>query len=194
MLHRTVLLSAVLGWVLAGCNTEPDEPEVSNKARVVPKPGVVWGRDLAAGLGLAAWDLCRELGSIDCIEGAHQITLGGVEPTRLGIDEPIADPSVSSPIAVDRVAMSACSERYRLDAEGDPVLFGPVLANNSEGKRREVSEQLVRRLLARQPKDTEIDALLALYADIEPVADDAVRDWSIGACMVVATSTEALFY
>ena len=46
---------ALAGLVLAGpaCQREA-EPGTSSKARVMPKNGEVWGRDLATGLGLHA--------------------------------------------------------------------------------------------------------------------------------------------
>ena len=68
------------------------------------------------------------------------------------------------------------------------TLRGTVLANQL------VSEQLVRSVLARHPTRSDLDALEGLHATLEPVSSDLVRDWAVGACVVVATSTEALFY
>lgn len=182
----------LLGVLAIGCNREPES--TSTKARVMAKTGAVWGRDLANGLGLQTWELCSELGAYDCIDDAHRITLGGVEPTRLGIDDPLPNASASAPIAVDRVAISACAERYERDQAGSPVLFGPVLDKDTKKAREEVAGNLVRRLLAREPRDAELDALLDLADELEPVSSDLARDWSVGACVIVATSTEALFY
>lgn len=183
-------LSAVL---LVSCK-DAEQPNKSTKARVLAKPGPVWGRDLANALGLQEWELCEELGAYDCIADAHRITLGGVEPTELGIDQPLADAPVSAPIAVDRVAVAACGERLARDEAGPAVLFGPVLEKDDARARREVAQNLVRRILARHPNETEVSGLVALYDTIAPLTDDPTREWSIGACMVVATSTEALFY
>jgi len=186
-------------WILAGtlllsaCGNDAPVEE-SRKARVQAKSGAVWGRDLAAGLGLQTWELCAELGVYDCIDDAHRITLGGVEPTELGIDKPLEDASVSAPIAVERVAQAACGERLSRDQAGQPVVFGPVLDRNSRRNRKKVSEQLIVRLLNRHPTDEEVDGLVDLYDTIEPLTDQPVRDWAIGACVVVSTSTEALFY
>ena len=178
---------------LSGCGSSEDT-SVSSKARVMPKSGVVWGRDLAAGLGLAERELCQELGIIDCLSEAHLITLWGVEPATLGIDEPLPNTSVSAPMAADRVAVAACSARWSLDHAGSPVIFGPVIDKDSAGRRKDVAETLVKRLLERDPDKDEIDALLDLYDIIEPMSKDPARDWSVGACLTVATSTEALFY
>ena len=189
----TILLSLLL-LLLGGCN-RGDEAQASRTARVIPKSGAVWGRDLAQGLGLSEWELCTELGISDCIQDAHLITLGGVEPARLGIDDPLPEAPVSAPIAVDRVALSACGERLTRDEAGPAVLFGPVLEKDSKKNRRAVAEQLIIRLLSREPTKEEVDGLaIDLYADIEAASDAPARDWAAGACMVVATSTEALFY
>lgn len=190
---RGLVALTVLGLLAPGCPA-PEEREVSAKARVLRKPGQVWGRDLARGLGLLPWELCQELGESDCIEQAHRITLGGTEAERLGVDEPLPNALVSAPIAADRVAIAACGERYARDSAGSPVIFGPVLEKGSRKAREDVSVQLVRRLLSREPTKAELDALEDLHRELEPIADDLPRDWAVGACVVVATSTEALFY
>ncbi len=188
--------------LLAACGGDPDPvvvtplPDASESRveRVLPKPGEVWGRDLAHALALDEFELCRELGTDDCVRGVHRITLGGMEAERLGIDKPLDNALVSAPIAVDRVATSACGERYERDQQGTSVIFGPVLGGDAPVARQEVSENLVRRLLARQPTQADVDALEGLHGALAGVSDDTVRDWSIGACVIVATSTEALFY
>jgi hypothetical protein len=193
--RRDLLALMVVGMV-GGCRGAGDGEGVSTKLRVQAKSGAVWGRDLANGLGLQPWELCNELGTSDCITEAHRITLGGVDAAHLGIDEPVEDALVSAPIAIDRVAISACGERFDRDKRGTPVIFGPVLDDDGKKARTEVAENLVRRLLSRQPTKADIDALLDLYETLEPISANGalVRDWSVGACVVVATSTEALFY
>jgi hypothetical protein len=197
MLHAlidTVRRELLLAFdLVAACGTT-GERDVSSKARVSPKGGAVWGNDLARGLGLQSWELCRELGSFDCIDDAHLVTLGGVEPERLGIDKPLANALVSAPIAIDRVAISACGERYTRDQEGPAVLFGAVLDKDSAASRKAVSTLLIQRLLSREPTAAELDSLETLHEDVSAVSSDPARDWAIGACVVVATSTEALFY
>ena len=69
-----------------------------------------------------------------------------------------------------------------------------MLSSDSPQARQEVSENLVRRLLARQPTQADVDALEGLHDAIGSASSDLVRDWSVGACVIVATSTEALFY
>lgn len=190
---RPERLLLVLPALLLACG-KPEPTSVSTKARVMAKSGAVWGRDLANGLGLQEWELCSELGTYDCIGEAHLVTLGGVEPTRLGIDEPLPNASVSAPIAADRVAAAACGTRWERDQAGAPVLFGPVIEKDNRSHRVEVVDGLVRRILAREPTDADRDALEGLYDALDGVSADRTRDWAVGACVVVATSAEALFY
>ncbi|MFM2248766.1 MAG: hypothetical protein RL071_4841 [Pseudomonadota bacterium] len=188
---RRSLALLALG-VLTACAAGPRTTSRIN--RVQPRSGEVWARDVGNALGLQPWELCAELGTRDCVEEAHRITLGGVEPASLGIDAPLPEPSVSAPLAADRVAISACGERYARDKAGPAVLFGPVLDRDSRRSREEVSAALVLRMLGRPATEDEVDALEALYDDIKDKADDPVRSWAVGACVVVTTSTEALFY
>ena len=195
-LTRALLTVAPLAALVFSSGCGGDEyATVSAKARVNAKSGSVWGRDLANGLGLQEWELCSELGAYDCISEAHRITLGGVEPTVLGIDEPLPNASVSAPIAVDRVATSACGLRFDRDKTGGAaVIFGPVLKKDNDRARKDVADTLVRRLLAREPTKAELESLVALYDTLAPISTDLTRDGAVGMCVIVATSTEALFY
>jgi hypothetical protein len=203
-----LLFSLPLFGLLGACG-EPAMESTSRKARVQAKSGAVWGRDLAQALGLQTWELCSELGSYDCIDDTHRITLGGVEPTVLGVDEPLPNAAISAPIAVDRVAGAACAERWRRDKVGPAVVFAPLFGKEppSEEARAQVSTDLIRRMYARNPTEAEIESLEALHERLlaqtpedklddlsNKRADKLVADWAIGSCFIVATSTEALFY
>lgn len=194
-LDRPLALAAAL---LVGCASEVEQPTTSRVQRVKAKSGEVWGRDLANALGLNELELCQELGEIDCIQDAHLIVLGGMEPEVLGINAPLENAAVSAPIAVDRVATAACAERYRLDKENadTAVVFGPLFSGNvaSYNSRLEVSRTLVRRVLARHPTESDEAAIIGLYDALEPVSTNLESDWAVGACLMLATSTEALFY
>lgn len=189
-------VAALLGLLIGGCADTPTS--VSLKARVMPKSGPVWARDLANGLALQEWELCEELGSYDCVSDAHRIVLGGVEAANLGIDAPLPNAAVSAPMAAERVAIAACTERLDRDMAGPAVIFGPILENNNGSnnrrRREEVSHSLVERLLGRRATDADIDALDQLYDTLEPISTRPSHDWAVGACVVLATSTEALFY
>lgn len=170
----------------------------SSKARVLRKEPRLLANDLARALDLPRAALCQELDSYDCFE-THNILLGGVEPYELRIDEPLAAASVASPMATDRVVLSACGERVALDF-ADPasaVLFAEVVAAAApEASDREaVAARLYEHLLGRAARAEEVEALAAMFfePDEEALAADA-REWSQLACYAVATSAEFLFY
>ncbi|WP_428266648.1 hypothetical protein [Haliangium sp.] len=167
----------------------------STKARLQRKGPALLANDLARALALPRAELCRELGTYDCFD-THSILLGGVEPYRLGVDEPITVPSVAAPMAVDRIALSACGERAARDLD-DPDSAEIYVALDPAAPTTEAlsgaAGRLYERLLARPAEVAEIDALVDLYAELEPSPEPA-RTWAQLACYAVATSTEHLFY
>lgn len=210
-LHGTRLPALLLLAAVAACGgggDEPDPPQppagpqpASPTARVKFKGTQRMANDLAQGLDLSTQDLCKELGAYDCFS-AHGIVLGGVEPYRLRIDEPLPEAPVTGPMAVDRVVLSACGERAARDFAdpGQAVLFAEVAADAGAGgnaasaeSRAAVARRLYERLLARVPQQAEIDALVAFGDDMAGSTAPA-RDWSQLACYAVATTTEFLFY
>lgn len=171
----------------------------SHKARVKFKGGERYARDLAAALDVERGELCLELGRFDCVTEVHGIALGGVEPYDKGIDEPLPVAPVSAAIAVDRVALSACTARVDADLE-DPaaaVIFGGLLRAEepSRAALEGVAADLVDRILRRDATPDEVAAIADFYAEVEAETDDAaVRAFGQLSCFAVATMLEALFY
>ena len=179
---------------------EPGQEGVvaSHKARVKFKGGERYARDLSAALELPRDQLCTELGLYDCVDEVHRISLGGVEPYELGIDEPLPVAPVSAAIAVDRVALSACIRRVELDFAdpGSAVVFGS-LATAGGPQRADleaVAADLIDRILRRDATPAEISALADFYVDAEAEADAPAQAFGQLSCFAVATMLEALFY
>ena len=173
----------------------PSEPVVvpdpaSRHPQVLAKTGEMYSQDLATALALPRDQVCKELGSYDCARVAHRIALGGVEPYVLRIDQPLNVTPVSAPLAVDRIALSACGARAEADftAPGAAVIFGALAQGGSDGPALAV-RSLYDRLLGRDPDPSELSALLELN-----VAPASPREFAVLACFVVATSLENLFY
>ncbi len=180
-------------------DTGPDVPAAPVAApygALKQKSGDVVATDLAAALSLPRDALCEELGAYDCVRDVHRITLGGVEPYSLGIRTPLASPSVTAPLALDRLAFAACGERVRLDFDGAETdgLFAALAKTSDDAAYLQVATELVSRLLARDPNPAELEALLGFRDDVSGTGKDAARQWSLGACAAVATSVEFLFY
>ena len=183
---RVLALSAVL---LVSCK-DAEQPNKSTKARVLAKPGPVWGRDRqcpgSAGMGTVRGTRC-----IGPHRGCPPITLAESSP-RTG-HRP-ATHRRPGQCAHRRRSGRGCGMRRaagpgRADLQSSSA--GPE--KDDARARREVAQNLVRRILARHPNETEVSGLWPRTTRSLPT-DDPTREWSIGACMVVATSTEVFFY
>lgn len=176
-----------------GDSGEPDEPmqAASQRASVKRKAPEAFARDLSRGLGIGESALCLELSLYDCT-AAHRIALGGVDPYDRAVYEPLAEPGISSPLAIDRIALGACGERVARDFAGEQQMFGEITDGTATPEERAlVAERLVRSLLRRTGEPHEIEAIVAL-AD-HPAVPDA-RTWGQLACFAVATTLENVFY
>jgi hypothetical protein len=149
------------------------------------------------GLDLTADELCQELGSQSCIRAVHTVALGGNDPFGSGLLRPSPSSLSTTPLAVDRVTLSACSQRARADKQGTPKVFaaldftGPAPVASSEAVTTTITT-LFQRLLARDPKPAEVETLRGLLAG--EGASMSAEDFATLSCFVVASSLEALFF
>ena len=187
----------------ADAGPPPFDPEInpegtvpvraSTRAQVKFKGGERWARDLAKGLEISTESMCKELGQYDCVDAVHRIALGGVEPYRLGINNPLPVAPVTAAIAVDRVALSACDVRVSADlaAGAEAVIYIGLSGDErpEQATLEAAAATLYDRVLRRDPDPDEVASLIAFYEDgMTP------RDWALGTCFAVASSMEALFY
>ncbi|MEQ8276865.1 MAG: hypothetical protein RMA76_26265 [Deltaproteobacteria bacterium] len=157
--------------------------------------------DFATALGLS--EVCTELGQYSCSDFIHRITLGGVEAYVQGLNEPLPFTSVTTPLAVERMALFACRERVSADF-GNPssgrIFLNLPLANGAlaDVEAEEVAasiQRLYQRALLRVPTPDEVEHHRQLYRDIEADGQpNAARDWAVLSCHAVLTSMESLFY
>lgn len=181
---------------------KPKTPKLlaSSRPRVNFKGGRRLGNDLSRALDLPRAELCKELSSYDCVEQVHQITLGGVEPYRLGINDPVPVAPVTAPIAVDRIALQACDRRAELDLSADAqsaLIFGSLLVNAPEPSKEALGQavdKLYDRLLQRDATQDERRALIDFWSNTKARSAEPARDWATLSCFMIATSLEALFY
>lgn len=172
----------------------------SHKARVKFKGGERLVRDLVAGLELPRQGACSELARYDCIKEVHHIALGGVEPYHKAINNPLEVMPVTAAIAADRVALSTCTRRVRIDFDNpdEAVVFTALVRESgppSADVLTQVATDLYDRLLQRDATDAEIKALVDFHAEVmAETGDDGRRRWAQLACFSVATTLESLFY
>jgi hypothetical protein len=160
--------------------------------------------DFAAALSLPAGQVCNELGQYPCTTAVHTVALGGVEPYGLGFYEPLPFTGVTTPIAVDRVALAACGQRVTLDitSPSEAVIFRGIeldaqgrLASREGEPVKTAITALYQRALLRDPTEAEVGALVQLATDIESTSSPAPgRDWMKAACFAVLSSAESVFF
>lgn len=173
------------------------------RSRVRFKGGAVLQNELAQALELTRAQVATELGASDAFD-VHRIALRGAEPYVSGIVEPIENTSVTTPLVVDRIVLSACRTRVDRDlaAPAQGVVFRGLPVDAQGGLTRrgapEVGaavERLYRRLLGRDPEAHEREVLVGFYGTVEAAREPRpARAWAIMSCFMVASSTEMLFY
>ena len=166
----------------------PDAGRVAaarTRANVRFKGGERLRNDYAQWLGIEPEEVCTELGAYDCVQDVHTVTLGGVDPYVKGIFAPQPHTAVTTPLAVERMALHACG-----------VAAGRYGADLSEpGARAQLVTLLYRRALLREPTGSETAHLEALYASVsERSPDDLEAAWAKLTCFAVLTTLEAVFY
>lgn len=177
-----------------------EQVAASRQARMKYKSGARYANDLAAALDLQRGAVCRELGLYDCVDEVHRIVLGGVEPYTLGVREPLPSLGVTAPIAQDRVALAACTQRIDRDlAASEPVFLTTVDVDApTPGELEATARRFYDRILRRDATSDEVSALAQFHSTVtnEPGESraTATRDWAILSCFMVATTLESIFY
>jgi hypothetical protein len=177
-----------------------EQVAASRQARVKYKSGARYASDLAVALDLPRDAVCRELGRDDCVDEVHRIVLGGVEPYTLGVREPLPSLGVTAPIAQDRVALAACTERIERDLEAsEPVFLTTVDVDApTPGQLEATARRFYDRILRREAMPDEVSALAQFHSTVtnEPGESGATAtyDWAILSCFMVATTLESIFF
>ncbi len=215
-----VALAIAVAVFVVGCPTVPAPPApppappvvddglsamaTSTRGALIWKRNTVLARGLAEALLVPEGDLCRELDRFDCAKEAHQVPLGGNDAFVKGQYQPLAAPSATSAVAFDRLVLSACSVAVDIDRErpasfifrGHDLNDEPLKANDADviDGARFVGTELYRRLHGREPRDEELNTLLALLKDDDGAGAISGNDFAKLACFAVASTTETLFY
>jgi hypothetical protein len=192
------------GMSMMGDAGTADDIPASGKATVRFKRSERLRNDFAQTLSLDPAKVCNEFGQYSCTDTVHTIALGGVEPYILGVNQPLADTTITTPIAVERVAFAGCAQRVDQDlaANATPVIFkdlgldsnGAITDVEAPGVAQSIAT-LYHRALLRDPLPSEVAHLKDMYKDVLATNEAAPgRDWAVLACFSVMTSMEALFY
>lgn len=159
--------------------------------------------DYAVGLGLPIDQVCNELGQYACTFFVHPVALGGVDPYGKGLYESLPTTGVTTPVVVERVALSACIKRVDLDlaTPAAAVIFKAIpvtagkLTNPAGAEVRLALTELAQRAWLRDPSEGELAQLIQLNADIEATGvTDLAKRWMQAACFAAFSSAESVFY
>jgi len=175
---------------------DPDDVDTSANARVLWKRHIALASDLSTALALPRGQLCQEFVDYDCVDEVFLSSLGGNDPYYSARYDREPRPTVVTPMALERVAWSACltkidQERAR---EGDAV-FGPfalddvVLDDDDVAALQDLLRRLTRRFFARDALPSEVRIVADL---VDGETTDAEAAASV--CFALATSAEFLFY
>lgn len=176
----------------------PPPYKVSNRLLLQWKRHAAFEADLMGALHLSRDQLCVEVGGKNCIRDVHLVPLGGNEPYESGLMKPSAEPLATTSSVVDRVLLSACTVRARLDREGKPEVFsalnlnGPLPAAGDPALATTITD-LYRRFLARDPLPHEVEIVAALAQD-EDEGPLSTQDFAALACFSIGSTTEFLFF
>ena len=211
MFHKTgiKLLVVFISIVVIGCgddnkssNTVDPDPGNENNpgeniiAEKSTRPDLKFkdyqrlSNDLALILNLPPTDVCNELGLYSCLNDIHKLVLKGTSPYDEGRYEPIERFTVSAPIALQRVALSACSTRVELDlsAPESSVLLKPEMTLDNR------INNIYQLLLKRNPTNIEVEKLKNFEREVALISEATLKDWTVGACLALLSSSEYLFY
>ncbi len=160
--------------------------------------------DMAKGLGLSFGAVCNELGLYPCTTTVHHLSLGGVDAYNIGVYEPLPFTGLTSPIVVDRVALSACTQRVTADLatpttalifKGVTVDAAGKLSNIDAPEVKAALDVLYKQVVLRPVTDAEVTHLKKMYADIVATNKPAAgKSWMTLSCFAVLTSVESVFY
>jgi hypothetical protein len=219
---RTSLLLVIVMCAPLACTTSttdpPDDPTDAGGVVVDDTPvaqstrnHLVWKRARAfeQGLGgsllLAKDEVCAELGRASCVDDVHLVALGGNDPFLQGMHEPLAEPTATTPVAVERIALAACQASVTKDAaRAVPLLFldldlradAPAFDLDDESAMQaseDAARRVGQRLLARDLTDDEVERLTALRLDAAG-APVQPREYAVTVCFTLATLSEMVFF
>lgn len=183
-----------------GGATPGDPPPVSAKATVKFKSKERLLNDFQKALVLTDSQLCQEVGTFAC-DYVHGIALGGVDAYNAGIYEPLEASAVTTPIAVDRIALNMCQTRAHLDFQdlAAATIFELAVSDGKidpDGAEAQAAvTTLFHRIHLREPTERELELLAQLYRDIEGGGSaQPAEDWAALGCYAVITMMESVFY
>ncbi len=127
----------------------------------------------------------------------HLVALGSNDPFDINQYEARREPGATTPVALDRVVLSACDTRVQKDIAGPAVIFGGL---NLEAASVAADDpafsplvvDLYRRFHLRDPTADEVTIATALVAD-DDGAPVPAADVALAVCFAIGSTSELAF-
>ena len=161
---------------------------------------VVWIRyraietRLTRALDLDKDELCNELGQFSCINKVHLFNLGGNDPFVAEQGRRASAPTVLTPLAIDRVAMHACTKKIAIDKSGgssQSVIFDKLILDETPISKEQVEpfvSSLYQRILSRNPTGDELN----IFIEFAQQGVESER-FAKTSCFIIASMLENIF-
>jgi len=154
--------------------------------------------DLSTALSLTPETLCNELNLYSCTKEVHLAELGGHDPFESGNYSPLSNSSLTSPVSLDRIVLTACTNKVNAEISGTKTVFKFLNLAKYTGSiatadfRNQINE-LYHRFMLRDPSAVEISNLEQLKTN-EAGSEISNIDFAVLACYVIGTNVENIFY
>ncbi|MEZ4743400.1 MAG: hypothetical protein R3B45_13305 [Bdellovibrionota bacterium] len=179
-------------------NTNPNEDDLIIGKNLSWKRAAALTVDLSSALMLSPATLCNELGLYSCTQQVHITELGSYDPLQSGTFEPIQEPNKTTPISLERVILTACTNSVYHSQIIAKKLYSDIDLSKNTGSISASAfkshfTKLYQKILLREPADDELTDLKELLKDQagNPINNN---DFAILSCFIVASHIEGLFY
>ena len=162
--------------------------------------------DLLTAMEVTEDEACQELGLAlpgICFDIVHLVPLGGNDPIGAAMYRPMASPSLTTVLSIDRVTTAVCGKRVDEDSMAQAAgelanvfnhmdLSAEAIEINTPGLQEQI-HALYRRFLTRSATDAEVQIVLQLATPLNDMPTSA-REFAKAACFTIATTTEFVFH
>lgn len=148
---------------------------------------------LASGLDLDLDQICKEVGVYSCFNKVYLSALGGNQPFNLSQYNRPLNPTIITPISLERIILSACEARIEKDIllESNAKIFRYISLDSKKPGVEDLKKQTVflyRKLLLRDPIEEEMKTILE-FSD-NPLSG---RQLAKSLCFAIGSSIEIIF-
>jgi len=146
-------------------------------------------QSLSDSLGLSPDKLCLEFDGNDCFEDTHLVNLGGNNAETLGRTEGLSNPSLLTPVSMERIAIFTCKNLLvkELTSNIARVVFKNFNFESQTFNPKDISQALAKNLLARDLTDQEEKVFFDLSTGLDS------KTYAELSCILMISSSNFIF-